>query len=81
VVGKGDASIQKPNQDLALAVLCGLVAVLIHNLIDFAIFEPGVWNTFWLLIAILVATIHTNAIPDDRPVLFSARCGCSWLWA
>jgi len=38
------------------AVFCGLVAVLIHNLIDFAIFEPGVLTCFWAMIACLGAT-------------------------
>jgi hypothetical protein len=37
------------------AIFCGVVAVLIHNLIDFAIFEPGVLTCFWTMIACLVA--------------------------
>ena len=38
------------------ALFCGIVAVLIHNLIDFAIFEPGVLTCFWAIIACLGAT-------------------------
>jgi O-Antigen ligase len=34
---------------------CSIVGVLVHNLIDFAIFEPGVWTAFWMLIACLSA--------------------------
>ena len=37
------------------ALFCGLVAVLIHNLIDFALFEPGVLTCFWAVIACLGA--------------------------
>jgi len=37
------------------AIFCGIVAVLIHNLIDFAIFEPGVLTCFWAMVACLVA--------------------------
>jgi hypothetical protein len=34
---------------------CAVLAVLLHNLIDFALFEPGVWLAFWIVIACLVA--------------------------
>jgi hypothetical protein len=34
-------------------IFCGIVAVLIHNLVDFAIFEPGVLTCFWVMIACL----------------------------
>jgi O-antigen ligase len=40
---------------LAAALTCAPLAVLLHNLIDFALFEPGVWATFWFLLACLVA--------------------------
>ncbi len=40
---------------LSAALISALLAVLLHNLIDFAIFEPGVWLTFWILIACLAA--------------------------
>lgn len=35
---------------------CAVLGVLLHNLIDFALFEPGVWTALWILIACLVAT-------------------------
>ncbi len=34
---------------------CAILAVLLHNLIDFALFEPGVWMAFWVVIACLAA--------------------------
>jgi len=43
---------------------CVVVGVLLHNMIDFAIFEPGVWTAFWMVIACLVAAgIQRRACP------------------
>jgi O-antigen ligase len=42
-------------RSLSIALVCGLIAVLIHNLIDFAIFEPGNGSVFWLFAAVLIA--------------------------
>jgi len=39
----------------ARAILCGCGGLLIHNLIDFAIFEPGVLGVFLMLLACLIA--------------------------
>lgn len=40
-------------------ILCGLVGVIAHNLVDFAIFEPGVLTVFFSLVACVVA-MSTN---------------------
>jgi tetratricopeptide (TPR) repeat protein len=40
---------------LAAVLFCAVIGFLIHNLIDFAIFEPGILTTFWALISCLVA--------------------------
>jgi len=53
------------------AVFCGLVAVLIHNLIDFAIFEPGVLTCFWAMIACLGAA--NSASSGYRLFIFKPR--------
>jgi len=45
----------RPDPAMRAAVFCGIVAVLIHNLIDFAIFEPGVLTCFWIMAACLAA--------------------------
>lgn len=34
---------------------CAVLAVLLHNLVDYALFEPGVWMTFWVVMACLIA--------------------------
>jgi O-antigen ligase len=39
---------------LVAAMVSSILAVLLHNLIDFALFEPGVWTAFWIAMACLV---------------------------
>jgi len=39
----------------AAALFCAVLGVTLHNLVDFAIFEPGVSTVFWALIACLIA--------------------------
>jgi hypothetical protein len=52
----GRISTKTSNTNIAFAALfCGVVGLLIHNLIDFAIFEPGVLMTFWAIVACLIA--------------------------
>ncbi len=48
------------------AIICGIAAVVLHNTIDFAIFEPGVSLAFWSVIAYLAA--QTNVIAPDSPL-------------
>ncbi len=40
---------------IAAALFCACLGIILHNLIDFAIFEPGVFTTFWAIIACLIA--------------------------
>ncbi|UCD52190.1 MAG: O-antigen ligase family protein [Phycisphaerales bacterium] len=40
---------------IVVLLACAVIGVLVHNLIDFALFEPGVWTAFWMLIACLIA--------------------------
>ncbi|HLB74854.1 MAG TPA: O-antigen ligase family protein [Sedimentisphaerales bacterium] len=68
---------------IAAALFAGSVGLLIHNLTDFAIFEPGVFTTFWTMLACLIATsLRDNENADCRtvrlrskPIIRSARCG------
>lgn len=55
-----DHSIHQPATALVSAIACGLAAVLLHNLVDFALFEPGVWTMFWLTAAAGCALYHTH---------------------
>jgi len=41
---------------ISYALFCAVSGVMLHNLIDFAIFEPPVFTAFWALIACLIAT-------------------------
>jgi O-antigen ligase len=45
------------------ALFCACIGVYIHNLIDFAVFEPGVYTTLWVIIACLLAL---NRIKQKR---------------
>jgi hypothetical protein len=45
----------KQNGTTAAALFCAVIAVAIHNLIDFAIFEPAVLTCFWAIIACMTA--------------------------
>jgi len=48
-----------------IAIFCGVFAVLLHNLIDFAIYEPGVLTSFWVMAACLGAM---GCLQDDGRV-------------
>ncbi|MBN1508144.1 MAG: O-antigen ligase family protein [Sedimentisphaerales bacterium] len=53
---------------LSAAMTSAILAVLLHNLIDFAIFEPGVWMTLWIAMACLIAsTSPHNEVPVTMP--------------
>ncbi len=66
----GDKSVGHRDDRLSIALACGLVSVLVHNLIDFAIFEPGIFGVFWLFVAILVAQAHNTAGASENVITF-----------
>ena len=57
---------------LPTAMACAIPVVLLHNLVDFAIFEPGVWMTFWVMMACLVAG-NSPQRPDSPAVRQTSR--------
>ncbi len=57
----------------AAALFAAVLGVLLHNLIDFAIFEPGVLTTLWVIIACLIAIdFHQKQRPQfvSKPAPF-----------
>ena len=40
---------------ISAALFCAILGLTLHNLIDFAIFEPGVFTAFWAIAACLIA--------------------------
>ena len=54
-----------PRTNINAALLCAVLGVTLHNLIDFAIFEPGVFTTFWAIIACLIV-MHSHSDPKSR---------------
>jgi O-antigen ligase/tetratricopeptide (TPR) repeat protein len=61
----GERSAKKAHSSIAAAALfCAVLGVTFHNLIDFAIFEPGVFTVFWVVIACIIAIgYQTNPRP------------------
>jgi hypothetical protein len=61
----GQKSAQTTNTTLTTAaLLAACFGVILHNLIDFAIFEPGVFMTLWAIIAALLAV---DSQQNSRP--------------
>jgi O-antigen ligase len=63
-----DKKSKAPNIHTAIAVFCAVLGVALHNLIDFAIFEPAVFITFWALMACLIAIDYQT---KSRPPIIS----------
>ena len=70
------------------ALFCAVLGLLIHNLIDFAIFEPGVFTVFWAITACLIAMdFQRKSRPQFvlRPAVFvkmsAAAGGLVLIWA
>jgi hypothetical protein len=84
---------KEPSTDwmrIAAALAFSVLGVLVHNLIDFALFEPGVWTALWLVIACLVATgfqrgahapVTWQAPPVARFVAVTVALGFAGLYA
>lgn len=53
---------------LSAVLFCAIVGFLLHNLIDFAIFEPGILTTFWALMACLTALVFMRKRPRELSV-------------
>ena len=60
-----DKNITLGNTAIA-ALFCAIVVSLIHNCIDFAIFEPGILTVFWAMVA---CVISMESDRKSRPML------------
>jgi len=60
-----------PQARTAIFLSCAILAVAVHNLTDFAIFEPGVLTVFWAIAACLIAT-NSQSNPPAQLTLKSA---------
>jgi hypothetical protein len=49
----------------SIALFCGILGFILHNLIDFAVFEPGILTAFFASLACLVAL---NAKPQNQQI-------------
>ncbi len=66
---RAETSHERPDTYTAVALSCAVLGVALHNLTDFALFEPGVAMTFWAMIACVV----TMSSRPDRRALASLR--------
>jgi tetratricopeptide (TPR) repeat protein len=66
LVTAGERPAKRAHSSIAAAALfCAVLGVAFHNLIDFAIFEPGVFTVFWVMIACIIAIgYQTNPRPQ-----------------
>lgn len=73
LVAIGQRPAEKERRSIIPAALfAAVIGILVHNLIDFAIFEPGVFTAFWTVLACLVAT-HCNENADCRTIRLRSR--------
>jgi len=94
-LGQGSGPRADFDSPSTIAILgCAVLAVLLHNLIDFALFEPGVWMAFWVVIACLAAVrvqqqdglrvtalrgrIGKPLVLGVAAVLLGSYCFCVW---
>ncbi|HAL44525.1 MAG TPA: hypothetical protein DCP47_01160 [Phycisphaerales bacterium] len=70
------------------ALLCGILAVLLHNLIDFGIFEPGILTALFAVIALSASQYenqHTVQLGNSKryiPLVLTIGVviGCMWFY-
>ena len=56
LLSSGSKATGTATENITMAALfCAIIGVLIHNIIDFAIFEPGVFTIFCTMLACLIA--------------------------
>ena len=82
------SSIKYRVSSIAAALFCVVLGVTLHNLIDFAIFEPGVFTTFWAIIACLIALdfhqkSRTRVVLKPAPFVkvITAAAALALVWA
>jgi tetratricopeptide (TPR) repeat protein len=68
LVAAGQRPTKMFHTSITAALFCAVLGVALHNLVDFAIFEPGVYTTFWAIAACLIATDYQRK-SRPQPVL------------
>ena len=85
LLGVNGKTSESADTNLTIAALwCAVIGVLIHNTIDFAIFEPGVWTSLWAVLACIIA-LDCRRKFVSKPVIFvktlMAIAGITLIWA
>jgi O-antigen ligase len=68
ILNTNDRTEQETDIFTVTVLFCAVLGFILHCLTDFAFFEPGVYTTFWFMMACLVAT-HSFTNPEHRLVL------------
>jgi len=70
---KNSAAAKTDKGTVTVAVIfCACVGFLAHNLIDFAIFEPGIYTTFWALMAVMIAASQNHNAARPKTIKLNA---------
>jgi O-antigen ligase len=86
---KPDASRATWDRRTVAALSCAVLGVGLHNLTDFAIFEPGVLTTFWAVMACLIAIdshagrraqLNLKAAPTVKALAVAAALAMSYAY-
>jgi O-antigen ligase len=78
---------QSPAVYTSAALFCAALGLLLHNLIDFAIFEPPVFTAFWAIAACLIALDFQQSSrpmfvlkPASLARILSVASGLALIW-
>ncbi len=64
------SKVENRKSKILIAILwCVILGVLLNNLIDYAIFEPGVYTAFWVIIACMIAT-SSSLVPRPSSLVY-----------
>ena len=84
LLGVNEKTSEPADTSLTIAALwCAVIGVLIHNTIDFAIFEPGVWTSLWAVMACIAALDAKQSVlrPAIPVRILMAATGLILIWA
>ncbi len=52
------------------ALFCAVIGVLLHNLTDFAVFEPGVYTAFWVVMACFIVARRSYLVSRPSSIIY-----------
>ena len=86
-IGFNTTAQPQPNGWTVAALFCGCLGAVVHSLTDFALFEPGIFMTFWALLAAIIASsqndgrgrqLSLTATPTAKPAVAAVAAVIIW---